>query len=205
MSSGSTGLTTDYMEKIKLANEGRYSELAARRKGAKDGKRKKNPMMKSNNSNFFDYSSPERNLRVLNTEGTDQGDAQYPKAKAGYNPNDESGVQDAQLPAKNSCSNPLQPYVQMSNGKGTNTRLHLAGGKTAAKKSKTFNYKDQPLNGHSNTAVKNPGSKLKSDMLISIRNKNFAYGEGMENIMSSVHGHGNSCHYAFGGEQALST
>jgi len=62
----------EYMEKIELANEGRYTELAARKKGAKDAKRKKNGMMKSNNSNFLNYNSPDRNQRLLSTEGADE-------------------------------------------------------------------------------------------------------------------------------------
>jgi len=57
----STGLTSEYMEKIELANEGRYNELLLKKKVVKESKRKKNNMMKSNNSNFFNYNSPERN------------------------------------------------------------------------------------------------------------------------------------------------
>jgi len=60
------------MEKIELANEGRYTELAAKKKGVKDTKRKKNGIMKSNNSNLFNYNSPDRNQRFLNTEGADE-------------------------------------------------------------------------------------------------------------------------------------
>jgi hypothetical protein len=68
----------------------------------------------------------------------------------------------------------------MSTGKAA--RLHLTGGKSTAKKTKTFNYKDQAINIHSNTVIKNQNSKLKNDLIV--RNKNFAYGEGMENIIN---------------------
>ena len=91
----------------------------------------------------------------------------------------------------------------MSNGKSNNTRLHLAGGKTAAKKTKTFNYKEQSMNSHSNTAVKNPNNKLKNEMIS--KNKNFAYGEGMENIVGGINGNGSSYNYQFGAENLNSS
>ena len=83
------------MEKIKLANEGRYNELATTKKGARDGKGKNSSMNKSNNSNFYNYSSPdyakERNQRFLNTEGTEQTSTQYQKTKpSGNSPSDEN-------------------------------------------------------------------------------------------------------------------
>ena len=52
------------------------------------------------------------------------------------------------------------------------------------------------MNSHSNTAVKNPGSKLKNDMIS--KNKNFAYGEGMENIIGGMNGNSSSYNYHFG-------
>lgn len=57
------------------------------------------------------------------------------------------------------------------------------------------------MNSHSNTAVKNQTSKLKNDM-IQTKNKNFAYGEGMENITSSINGNGSAYNYQLGSEHA---
>ena len=138
-----TGLTREYMDKIELANEGRYNELSMKKKGGKDGKRKKNNMIKSNNSNFFDYSSPERNQRFLNTDGTERTPTEHGKT-TGLNAHDENMNNQDPPPFSGKNTFPIHcpPSLQASNSKTNNARLHLTGGKTTNKKSKTFNYKE---------------------------------------------------------------
>lgn len=126
LQTSSVGLPLDYLNKIRLANEGRYPELAAKNK---------NPRRSAKKGDVF-YSSPDR--KPFRKTKTDMVADQVSYLDPETAPILPEALNLSQTKATANVA--ASTLVQKSSLKNT------IGGKTTAKKKSTFSYKETALN-----------------------------------------------------------